>query len=212
MHSAFPYINRCACDLTLVSEQENGIGEGKAISYHGLPVLAHRDTPACSRHHRQGGLVSAPFVSITAYSMLCVGNVRSNMKLWDCWDLMGTDFSWCLWPISLLADLMFVWALFSSLVVSKSGWTALLESWTSERGTEETWGACVDCWCLFEKYPCKGNPRWTHILKSDLHPKLQKIFSCSGLLQISAYCNGRPILKITCCHGPQRQWRLYFSH
>lgn len=101
---------------------------------------------------------------------------------------------------------------FSSLVVSKSGWTALLERWASERGTEETWGACVDGWCLFEKYPCKSNPRWTHILKSDLHPKLQKIFSCSGLLQISVYCSGRPILKITCCHGPQRQWRLYFSH
>lgn len=89
---------------------------------------------------------------------------------------------------------------FSSLVGSKSVWTALLENWVSERGAEETWVACVDSWCLFEKYPFKSNPRWTCILKSDLHPKLQKIFSWFGLLQIPANCNGSSILKIASYH------------
>lgn len=49
-------------------------------------------------------------ISITACSMLWVWDVRSNMKLWDCWDLLGTDFSWCLWAISFLVGLAFVWA------------------------------------------------------------------------------------------------------
>lgn len=124
-----------------------------------------------------GRTCSTPFISIIAVSLKCkeqyeiVGLLRSPGNRF--FMIFMTHFT-CSWSGVCVSTA------FSSSVLSKSVWTALLGGWVSERGAEETSVACVDSWGLFHKYPFKSNPRWTHILKSDVHPKLQKIFSGLG--------------------------------